>query len=318
MIVVEVLDRGGRVAERVRLAALPAVIGRGYGSDVILDDPFADAAHARLVSDATGALAVEDLGSANGLYEGEHGARLTRIALAPGATFRVGHTLLRVGTPELAVPPALRDERRGSRLHRLVRQRATAVGLTLLVVPSLGLEFYLSSTDQPGSTEFAIGALTVLGLGLAWAGAWALGTRIRSGQGRFLAHLSVTWLWFAATTLVMKLDEWYRFFAGDGWTASGLSYATVTFAIILAVYGQLAIASRTKRVTRVLIGAGITVVLLGLAQITEESSHYRGIAIGMPLKPVPAALVPAQSADEFLAGVAKLQQQVDEDVPPED
>ncbi len=108
-LILEVLDARG-VRTRHRLETLPLTIGRGLSSDVILDDPYVDASHARISLDASGALTIEDLGSVNGLVANE--ARLREpVALRAGAELRVGRTTLRVRDSNEPLPPALVDER---------------------------------------------------------------------------------------------------------------------------------------------------------------------------------------------------------------
>jgi pSer/pThr/pTyr-binding forkhead associated (FHA) protein len=64
---VEVLDAHGHVRARHRIDAVPAIIGRGYGCDVLLDDPWVSPVHARLYRDLDGSFVLEDAGSENGL-----------------------------------------------------------------------------------------------------------------------------------------------------------------------------------------------------------------------------------------------------------
>ncbi len=314
MIIVEVLGRGGRVVERVRLAALPATIGRGYGNDVVLDDPYVDASHARIEQDEAGRLVVTDLGSVNGLLASEHGARADRIALAPGATFRVGHTALRVATPDVVAAPALRDPGAGSRWRRLAHSRGAALLLTIVVAPLLGLSLYLDQTDT-GRAAFALDTLGVLGVVLAWTGIWAAITRVRLGDARFLAHLSVAWVVFAVSLIIAEAAEWLRFIAAGSWiVGAGIIVATIlTVAVI--INGHLAIASRLARRTRLAAGAGAAVLLLVLGAVAAMGikSDRNDIVVDMPLKPLPARMVPAQSVDAFLARAAAVQKDVDKE-----
>lgn len=314
LIVVEVIGRGGRVQQRVKLATLPATIGRSYAADVILDDPFADALHARLVRDESGALFAEDCGSTNGIAASEHGERVDRIALTPGAVFRVGHTMLRVATPAMPLPPALRDDRRLSRSLRRLESRRLAVALTLIGAATFGVSFYLSSTDPQGGEDFAAGAFGVLGFVLVWAGAWALGSRIRAGQARFLAHYNVAWIAYLVVLMASVVEDWYRFFAGDVAAAAAVGAATFFVSAIAPVYGNLTVASRLTRTSRVLIGGAAAAVLLGLAELGDMGGDYgSAISVAMPLKPVPPALLPARDAAVFLEDVAALRQEVDDD-----
>lgn len=68
-------------------------IGRAQEADIIIDDRFASERHSRLTRTAGGFL-LEDLGSTNGTYLGEH--RITEaVVLADGDEFTVGQTTFR-------------------------------------------------------------------------------------------------------------------------------------------------------------------------------------------------------------------------------
>src|SRR5882757_2542666 len=73
------------------------VIGRGRGCEVKLDDPLASRRHARVVSGDVGT-AIEDLGSANGLYV--NGRRRDGVTpLHPGDVIQLGATVWLVVRP---------------------------------------------------------------------------------------------------------------------------------------------------------------------------------------------------------------------------
>ena len=80
-----------------------ATIGRGYGNDVILDDPYVAPEHLRVSEDDNGHLWVEDLGSANGSIAsiGSSPATtrqeaVTRLLIADEANLTIGHTQIRI------------------------------------------------------------------------------------------------------------------------------------------------------------------------------------------------------------------------------
>jgi pSer/pThr/pTyr-binding forkhead associated (FHA) protein len=74
VMLVEVLDRHRRVQARNRLATAggeaQCTVGRSVACDVVLDDPFVAAIHARIAVNAEGNVAVTDLGSVNGIEVG--------------------------------------------------------------------------------------------------------------------------------------------------------------------------------------------------------------------------------------------------------
>src|SRR5688572_4402763 len=109
-IILEVLDRRTEeVRLRMRLETFPLSVGRGYGNDLVLDDPYTDARHAQIARDENGGLVMHDLGSLNGLVSSDTAVRAGQVVLRPGMEVRVGRTTLRFRDPEEPVPKALLD-----------------------------------------------------------------------------------------------------------------------------------------------------------------------------------------------------------------
>ena len=91
---------GGR--EEYALASAAVTLGRSTCNDVVIPDPRASRAHARLECDETGCVLV-DLGSANGTQV--NGARVERTSLADGDTIAIGDTVLRFEAAPAEPPP---------------------------------------------------------------------------------------------------------------------------------------------------------------------------------------------------------------------
>ena len=79
-LVVEVIQPNGE-RSRYQLNGLPLTIGRAVANDIVVDDPYADATHARLTMDETGAVVVEDLASVNGVVTKDE--RVSRSTIGP-------------------------------------------------------------------------------------------------------------------------------------------------------------------------------------------------------------------------------------------
>jgi pSer/pThr/pTyr-binding forkhead associated (FHA) protein len=65
-----------------------AILGRGDGADIRLDDPFASSRHARLVPQG-GVIVLEDLGSTNGTFLNDELVQGPQ-PLHPGDRVRIG------------------------------------------------------------------------------------------------------------------------------------------------------------------------------------------------------------------------------------
>lgn len=242
VIFVEVLDRRSRVAHRVRLDALPATLGRSYRNAVILDDRYVSPEHARIDMAADGSLFVEDLASTNGVFAEPGGERMTRIALVPGMVFRVGHTHVRVATADQPVAAAAPDFTATARGFRRVSPRT----LVLAFVSALGLSMVRSYLGSYGETSIAALFADALSMGAgltAWAGAWALVTRITGQRFGFGQHLTVATTVLLAVQLVSLIVS-----VGDLIETGTALYdlgRTTLFVLALAalLYGHLGVAA---------------------------------------------------------------------------
>jgi hypothetical protein len=185
MIWVEVLSRQRDVAERFRIAGPEARIGRAYDNDVIVDDPYVAAHHLRIFRDESGQLVAEDDGSANGTFLDRGKDCLTRVNIDGTKPIRIGQTLLRVRESNHAVEP--------ERLARPERGIAPIVGIAVLGLAIVGidaLKIWLTQTTDPRLSSY-LSLLMIIAAVLAWAGLWALLSRILSGHPRFVRNLLI-------------------------------------------------------------------------------------------------------------------------------
>lgn len=187
VIFLEVLEGDG-VQARHRLERFPVTVGRGYGNDIILDDPKVSASHLRIERTEDGKLMLRDVGSGNGTFRVEPWTRLAELELADDARVAVGDTVLRFRTRThpvedtlvMAVPMAPR--------HRLFDRRfAFPAMLALTVVAYL---FYQYQTNYQ-KTDWGSLALVVVGpvlLAFAWAGLWSVASKVARRQFHFGSH----------------------------------------------------------------------------------------------------------------------------------
>lgn len=73
----------------------PVVVGRSPSSDIVIDEPYVSAAHARFSLQGP-ALVLEDLGSTNGTMVNGH-AIVQPVTLRDGDEVQVGDTIMKVG-----------------------------------------------------------------------------------------------------------------------------------------------------------------------------------------------------------------------------
>jgi pSer/pThr/pTyr-binding forkhead associated (FHA) protein len=319
-LILEIVDsRTGEVRSRVRVHSAPVTIGRDYANDVILDDPYVDARHARIAVDDAGATVMEDMGSVNRLVR-DGGERVSRVILSPGTEVRVGRTTLRFLDPYAPVPAALPDSTehaRGSRFVEWIMSREGMIATPLLATGVTAFNAWLGSY-QRSNAGMIFGLVVALGVGvLLHVSVWSVATRIIRHRFSFFQHLSLASTSYLAATLISTVFRWLEFTFPDGEVIGWVE--TLAFVILTAatIALHLAWASHLSRRRRWESGIAISVVFFGItglsALLVEEG--VRSLTSLPPfsssLVPVPVSLVPTGTVAGFIESAADLRDQVD-------
>lgn len=315
-LVVEVIQPDGE-RSRYQLNGLPLTIGRAVANDIVVDDPYADATHARLTMDETGAVVVEDLASVNGVVTNEE-RRHGRLVARPGDVIRVGRTTLRFRDPNESLPPALVDAPPVAPASRTrLRLTPAALGLLLLLLATTIVAFnaWLGSSARSSANVAVTAALGVAMFICLWSGLWSVASRIIVHQFRFMNHVAI-----AATVVIIGfgwsvMQGWLQFFFPDSALVTVPSYAVSLVLLAGLVAGHLALASTMPRRGRLRVGAIVSAVVFGisgLAAITKDDSFSDVPKFPAVMKPVSAELVPTKSVDQFESGAQQIKQQVDQ------
>ena len=322
-VIVELLGSHGQVRHRSRLTMLPAVIGRGYECDVILDDPHVCARHAELARDDAGGLVLRDLGSVNGIRPRGSDARAERLSISSGDRVRVGPVEIRIvdaSHPVAAAVPLSGGRRLTARVGE-PRGALIVCGIAFLVAALLNYQASVEGEPLVGAIQEAVWLLAGVGL---WASAWALATRIVSRGFRFLQH----WAWSTGIMIVglvlAAAGEWIDFLgpsieAGSWVTAAG---SLALLPVLIAGHLEIASGMTPRRRWRAALSVGAIVVLLTLITSLGEEAPTWSIDFSGTLKPLPPSLISGVSLDEFMASTESLKAEVDalaeEDAPDDD
>lgn len=337
-LILEIRDARGHVT-RQRLDGHPIVLGRGLSNDVVLDDAYVDARHARLERDECGAWSIVDLGTVNGLYA-NGGRAVTPAPVSAGTEVRIGRTLLRFRDSDEIVPPALVDDqapapaaverpvvqperaapvdapaRSGSPVAALLETtvgRLVIVGALLAVV---ALNSWLGDTSRsPASSVLGI-VLTVGTMLSVWAVTWAAVTRRADRRFHFLGHLAVVSAVLLAAIVAVELNEWLTFLF-PGADVIAVLYVGVFLllaaAIVAAHLGVSGTMSRRRRWRIGFMVAGAILALTVFAVLVKDDTFSDTPRFPSELKPLSATLVPTGSVDDFGAVMLKAKRKTDE------
>lgn len=187
--IVEIIDRRGRVQHRERVFALPAIIGRGFDSDVILVDRFVAARHCRIDADEGGGFRITDLDTRNGFSlpnRADAETTGTTAIVAPGEIVRLGHSQIRIWRPDSPVlheVPTSKNDEYWQRVA-LALWFAAVLGLT-------GLQEWFGVTGISVGGNALLTAMLFAGSALVWSGVWWLGSRSMHSVMAYVRHATV-------------------------------------------------------------------------------------------------------------------------------
>jgi hypothetical protein len=302
---VEVLSRHHDVVARHRCVGPEVRIGRGYDNDVVIDDPYVAARHVRIVREDDGALAALDPGSANGLFADHGTTRLQRIVLDGEHPIRIGHTYLRI-----------RDASHPVAQERLTTAPARAwpvvlaLGVGLLALE--GILLWLGETAEPKPSRYVLPLLGLTMVVLVWTTAWAILSRIFSGQARFEHHLLIALSGLLAYSFYNELVDYgafaltWRVLAVYEYVGSWLFFAALCFLHLHAIG-----ASRLKLKAGVVAALAVVGISTQTLAQWETRTAFDGYNYVRHLKPPALRLASPKSESVFFADAEKLKAPLD-------
>lgn len=310
---VEILDRRGRVMSRAKLPRLPATVGRGYGNDVIVDDPYVCVEHLRISRAEDGALVAEDLGSVNGTRLAGNSEPRRRVALDGDVSLRIGRTLLRVREPRQPLAPTRPDPHRAggaARLHPL----AASLVVVALCSASLALDAYASRFGkfEPLQLASEIG-FALLGLTF-WAGGWAVVNRIVAHEYRFSAHCAIASAAAMAYTVIYRLSDTLVFLLSPDRTPALLPLVVWTLLVGLLLSSHISLFSSLGRWRRTAAAMLVSLAILGVFHLRQEAFNTGfSNALEFPgeIAPIPTRWLRPADPDSYFEKVAILRETVD-------
>jgi len=314
VVIVELLDKSGKVHERVRLTRFPAVIGRGYDSDVILGDEFVSAHHAQIVLDDTGQPMINDLDTENGTYQLPSMQAVRNLPLGAETLLQLGQTLVRLRRPEFPVAPTRIDTLTHSRLTQFFSSSLMLTALGLLLLGILGFHAYQSSAQQIKLSKLLLESLEIGVLVPIWAGLWAILSRVFAHHTAYVSHAVITCLAVISFFVADTLAEYYAFGFSAQLSAEILFHILFGLIVALVLYGHLRFATllSPKRIGlfSVMIAAGL-VALSGFTTYVQDLDFNDTLPYPPELKPAQFRMVKEKSLDTFIRAAEQVPQQID-------
>ena len=230
------------VQARLAVTQWPVTVGRALDADLVLSDPHVAPHHLRLQQTPSDGVSVQVLETRNGaLLDEVPQPSGSRFDWAPGQALSLGRTQLQLRLAHAALPAELPLP--------LAPWRSTLwTLLAVLAVLALTLgQAWLRAAElsrfQQALPTTLLGALAGLA---AWAGLWALATKLFSGHPQFWRHVRIACALFLASAAAESLVEVLAFMFS--WESLARSSHLVTMAVLaLGVYRHLLVVAPQRR-----------------------------------------------------------------------
>ena len=253
----EALDRHGAVHASLKIHQWPVTVGRSLDADLVLDDPHIAARHLQIDALTADSVSAQVLETSNGARLGRKlQTRGSRFDWPSGQTLSLGRLQLRMRLAHAAIEPEL--------ALPASAWRETLLTLALLAAALLYLlaQAWLKSHETQKFLQEIPALLSTVMLGLAgWVGAWALATKLFSGQLQFWRHARIASLVFVVAGLLEAVSHLTAF--SLSWeNLSRFAYVLTILVVAAGVCAHLWVVAPTRR-QGLAVGV-LAAVLLGL------------------------------------------------------
>ncbi len=305
---IEVLNRYGDVVSRHPVFAWPAMIGRSYHCDLILDDPYIAPNHIEISGEGERSFRIKDIGSINGMTLANVPGRKSDAIVSPDDIIRIGHTQIRVRPSDYTVAPEIRYS------AKPWQRRPSVLLLSAVAFLAVLLSGALLNYTETNIGSFVTPVIVVCIMVVLWIVAWSFGGRLFAGKSNFISHAIIGCLGvtlFIGSDMLIDLIS----FTLDSSFVSSLAIEVTFLVFMLVLYLHLRLISRAR--PRYVAGVAATVALviiatsMLIANIKNENDlehqSYRS-TIGPPF----LLFVEGKSPQAFIASMTILKSRVQE------
>jgi hypothetical protein len=238
-LILEILDRFGKVRERHRIERFPVRIGRGYDNDIIVDDPYMSASHVELLQDGSGQILITDLKSDNGLFSLHPLQRHELLMAEDNQRIRIGHTDIRLRSNTFPVRETFIDRVRPSRVHLLYTNLIMLPVFWLLSAAIFTGYFYEQSYRDITVNAMLGQILPLFAFIIVWSTVWSIVSKLVTHKFYFSYHAILTSVIVASFYVLEPLFEYIEFIYPINGLADKLGLVADLVLPMILIYGNL-------------------------------------------------------------------------------
>lgn len=242
-LILEIQDNSGRNRYYYPVDSFPVKIGRGYTNDVIISDPYVCPEHLLIEQDEQGWL-IRDLDTENGIRN----VNDSEIRAESGYALHIGHTRIRLFTPDHPVKPA-RSMHDKHNVMGFLTGLAIIWGILTVLGAGYLIDLYLTSSGKIEIEKLIVGVLPVMAAVLFWAGLWSLLAYIVKRRLFFYFQLVVSSIYILLVVISENLVSYLAYNIQNEIFVESLSYISdgLLFAVLLYFNMKKALSIPRKR-----------------------------------------------------------------------
>ena len=308
-IIIEILDRFGKVKERHKLEEFPVRIGRSYRNDIIIDDQYVSPEHIEIMLDGDGHVLVNDLKSENGIYTLHPIKRHDVILVEENQRMRIGHTDIRIRSEAYPAKETIIDHGKPSQLHFMMTNVLLLPFVFALLAGILAADQYFQTLTEVSANQIMSAILPILIIVALWCLMWAVVSKIVTHSFYFSYHAVLVCLLLSGFYFIETGFEYIEFIFPQANTDKYLTIVSDLAFSILLLYGHLRQSTHfNKRKTRTvsIIAACIIVGVAYLFTFVSEPEFNDEPVFSSFIKPPMFAVKKAVNIDRFFEGTEKL------------
>lgn len=308
-IIIEVLDRFGKVRERHKIKEFPVRIGRAYSNDIILDDNYVSPEHIEIMLDGEGHVLVSDLKSANGLFTLHPIQRHEVITLEDNQRIRIGHTDIRFRSERFQVRESYIDHGKPSLLHFLLTNGFVLPFIWVLTAVVTSSYYFLQSSDEFTFNSLLADIVPVFVFIVIWSCGWSIVSKVATHRFYFSYHAIVASLVVCGFYIIEPAFEYVEFNFSVQGMAEHLTIISDLVLPSLLLYAHLRQSTNLNRKKARLTAIISTVLIVGVLNLTSyiNQPEFDNLPrFSHILKSPQFAVVQPESIDSFFSDVDSL------------
>ncbi|WP_395026425.1 FHA domain-containing protein [Comamonas odontotermitis] len=306
--VLELVERGHRLALALPVFAWPCTIGRAATADLVLTDASIAPEHVRLHRNGDGQYEIEVLDSVNGIWLGKrHYSAGERCTWTPGTRLVLGRGV------QLALRTTAQPLAPTQRWRPFSRAQGVLTAFALVALALLAaLETWLGATETGTmARQLPSMLLWLFGGLLVWSLLWSLMGKLFTGSTAFWRHVCIASVGMVATALVGKLLS-ASAFALSIPLLSRFDSSVAVALLVVVLWFHLRAATQVG--SRTLAIAMLSLLVLGVGAklgLQWQSQKRLGDGLYMSnLLPPQWRMAPTVPVDRFVQGTDAIRQQL--------